>query len=240
MKYLYLLIDLFTIIIPLLFSFHPKIKFYKEWSSFIPANIITVIIFIIWDILFTKYGVWGFNKNYVCGIYLYNLPVEELLFFICVPYACVFTYYCINRFYKIKWSLMFERLFIPFFSIALLIVGIYFYSKLYTSITFISLAVFLLLIKYIFKSNWLIKLLSIYPLLLIPFFIVNGILTGTGIQQPVVWYNDQQNLGLRLLTIPVEDIFYGFELILTNILLYQNFKNDLISFYNRKSGLKPI
>lgn len=225
MKLLYLLIDLFTIIIPLLFSFHPKIKFYKEWKWFIPANILTATIFIIWDILFTNYGVWGFNANYITGIYFYNLPVEELLFFFCIPYACVFTYYCINKFYKIKWRPKYENIFILTLSLLLLSSGIYFYPKLYTSITFISLSVVLLFIQYILKNTWLIKLLSAYVFLFIPFLIVNGILTGTGLQQPVVWYNDVENMGIRILTIPVEDIFYGLEFIVLNVFFYNLFRS---------------
>jgi lycopene cyclase domain-containing protein len=68
------------------------------------------------------------------------------------------------------------------------------------------------------------KFFTIYPVLLIPFFVVNGILTGSVIEQPVVWYNNQENLGIRLFTIPVEDIFYGLELMVLTILFYENFK----------------
>ena len=60
--------------------------------------------------------------------------------------------------------------------------------------------------------------------LLIPFFIVNGILTGTGIDEPVVWYNNAENLSIRILTIPIEDIFYGFELIILTIYFQELFK----------------
>ena len=225
MKYLYLLIDVFTVIVPLLFSFHPGIKFYKEWKWFIPANIITAGLFILWDIFFTKNGVWGFNENYITGIYFYGLPIEELLFFICIPYACVFTYYCLNIFYKLKCRPHIEHIFISSLAIILLVAGSYYYYRQYTSSVFISLSVLLIGMKYFLKKDWLGKLFIIYPVLLIPFFIVNGILTGSGLEQPVVWYNNNENLGVRLLTIPVEDIFYGFELILVNLFFYKLFRS---------------
>lgn len=225
MKYLYLLIDLLTVIIPLLFSFHPKIKFYKEWKWFFPANILTAVIFISWDIIFTKKGVWGFNEKYLTGNYFFNLPVEEVLFFICIPYACVFTYYCISRFYTIKWQRWLEHFVIVSLSCLLLVAGCYYYPKLYTASVFLSLPILLLALQYLFKVNWLARLLSIYALLLLPFMIVNGILTGTGLPQPVVWYNDAENMGLRLLTIPVEDIFYGLELVLLNVWFYHLFRS---------------
>ena len=34
MKFLYLLVDLFTAIVPFIFSFHPKLKFYKNFKAF--------------------------------------------------------------------------------------------------------------------------------------------------------------------------------------------------------------
>jgi lycopene cyclase domain-containing protein len=91
----------------------------------------------------------------------------------------------------------------------------------YTAYSFISLGILLVAVTFLWNTFGLVRLLSIYPVLLIPFFIVNGILTGTGPDAPVVWYNNDENLGIRLLTIPVEDIFYGFELLLLNVLLYE-------------------
>ena len=225
MRSLYLLIDLFTVIVPLAFSFHPRIRFYKEWKWFMPANILTAVLFITWDMIFTGNGIWGFDPGYILGIYIYNIPLEEVLFFICIPYACVFTYYCLDRFFKPSRLEQFETSFILLLSFSLLIAGIIFYSRSYTSATFISLSLVLFFLKFFFKVPWLSKLLGIYPLLLIPFFIVNGVLTGSWTQHPVVWYNDQENLGIRLFTIPIEDIFYGFELILLNIFFYKRLKS---------------
>ena len=53
---------------------------------------------------------------------------------------------------------------------------------------------------------------------------MNGILTGTGLEEPVVWYNDDENLGIRLLTIPIEDIGYAFTMIFGNVFLIEKFK----------------
>ena len=88
----YMQVLTFSIIIPLIFSFHNKIQFYKRWSAFIRANILATIPFLIWDELFTRNGIWGFNNEHIIGVYLFNLPIEEILFFTVIPYCCVFTY----------------------------------------------------------------------------------------------------------------------------------------------------
>jgi len=226
MKFLYLLIDFFTVIIPLLFSFHPKIKFYKTWKAFFVASFTVAIIFIIWDAVFTQLGVWSFNARYITGIYFLQLPIEEILFFICIPFSCVFTYYCLDKFYNLAWNPKTENLFCIFLSIALLITGLIFLDKLYTSVTFISTAFVCLILKFILKINWFGKVISIYAILLIPFLIVNGILTGTGLEEPVVIYNNSENLGIRIVSIPIEDVFYGFELVLLNLLIYLQLTNE--------------
>lgn len=101
MKLTYLLVDFFTILVPLLFSFHPKIKFYKTWKAFFTGALLVVTIFMIWDTIFTSLGVWNFNPRYISGIYFINLPIEEILFFICIPFSSVFTYYCLDKFYNL-------------------------------------------------------------------------------------------------------------------------------------------
>ena len=61
---------------------------------------------------------------------------------------------------------------------------------------------------------------------------MNGILTGSGIEGNVVWYNDAQNLGVRLGTIPVEDTVYAFSMILMNLFLFGFFKKKLANKKN--------
>lgn len=220
MKSLYLLVDFFTVIVPVIFSFHPKIKFYKTWKHFFVSAIAVALVFIIWDSIFTRLGVWNFNPRYVTGIYFFRLPIEEILFFICIPFSCVFTYYCLDKFYNLAWKPKTETVFCVFLSTALLVVGFIYLDRLYTSVTFFSTAFVCLILKFVFKIDWFGKAVSVYAVLIIPFLVVNGILTGTGLEEPVVRYNDAGNLNIRILTIPVEDVFYGFELILLNLFLY--------------------
>lgn len=218
----YAQILLLSIIIPFIFSFHSKIEFYKHWISFIKANLITLIPFIIWDELFTKNGIWGFNKEHLYGLYIANLPLEEILFFIIIPYCCVFTYYVIkklelNNNYKIqKISLTIGAI--------ILITGIVLNSYLYTTITFISLGVLLILVSYT-NSKLLPTFYLTYLIITATFFIIiNGILTGGTLENAPVWYNNSENLNVRIWTIPVEDFFYSMLLMLSNIYLFEIFK----------------
>lgn len=65
--------------------------------------------------------------------------------------------------------------------------------------------------------------LSYLLIFLGPFLIVNGILTGSFIDEPVVWYNNSENFSIRVLTIPIEDFVYGFLLYLMNVTLYESY-----------------
>jgi lycopene cyclase domain-containing protein len=220
-KYLYITIDFLSILFPLLFSFYSKANFSKKWKYLWPAILISSAFFILWDIQFTKMGVWGFNPKYLTGIYFFNLPIEEVLFFICVPYACVFTYEAVNFLNKKNLSptvVKYTTYLMVFF---LLTSGLLNISRWYTATTFLSCSLFLILLNVIIKPNYLGKFYIAFLFILIPFFIVNGILTGTGIEQEVVWYNNTENLGLRMGTIPFEDTFYGMLLILINISIFE-------------------
>lgn len=95
-KRAYLYLHIFTFLPVFLLSFDKKVHFYKKWKFLFPAIGMVGLFFILWDEYFTKVGVWGFNPDYLMGWYVLDLPVEEMLFFFTVPYACVFTYECLK------------------------------------------------------------------------------------------------------------------------------------------------
>ncbi len=224
MNYLYLLINIFTISIPLIRSFEPKIQFYKNFKALILGILVSGTIFIIWDIYFTKNGIWGFNSKYLTGISLLHLPIEEWMFFISVPFACVFIYEVLNYFLSPDHSVKGKHPFGISLAILLIAFGILNLDKWYTSITFISTGFYLFYLSYLLKVSWLSKFFRAYIVILVPFFIVNGLLTGTGIEEQIVWYNNAENLGIRILTIPIEDSIYGMLLILINVHVFEKFR----------------
>lgn len=214
MHYLYLLLNLGSLSIPFLFSFHAKLKFYKYWKPLFIGIITSMLIFIPWDIFFTVNGFWGFNNDYFLGVKLFNLPIEEWLFFICIPYACVFTHYALLHYFpEMKLSKGITKTISFVFIFLLVVVSIYNYDKWYTFINF-TFAIILILIVLKKNLDLLSEFYATFLIMLIPFFIVNGILTGSFINNEVVWYNNAENLNIRLFTIPIEDTVYAFTLIL--------------------------
>lgn len=220
MKYTYLAVNLLTVFIPLIFTFHPRLRFYKAWGALLPAILLPAAVFIVWDYFFTRAGVWGFNPAYLTGIRWFGLPMEEVLFFFCIPYACVFTYFCLNLLFQLQMNRRLENLITGSLVVSLCIVGISFSGRAYTFSALLTLALLLLIAKFLFRVNWLGRFYMVYAILILPFMIVNGILTGSWIDNAVVWYDDSENLGIRVGTIPVEDIFYGMALILFNLMVF--------------------
>ncbi len=225
--YTYLLLNFFSILVPLLFSFEKRICFIKKLPALIPAIVLTGTFFIIWDHYLTVWNVWGFNKEYVLGYFLWDLPIEEWLFFITIPYSCVFIYESLNFLFKKDLLFSISKNISWLLIVVLSIVVLFNTDKLYTSIKFSSTVIFLLLVVGK-KSVVLGKFYRAYLVSLIPFFIVNGILTAL----PVVTYNNAENLGIRIGTIPIEDTVYSLLLLLMNVTFYEFFKK--INLHNAK------
>ena len=224
MKYLYLWLNIGSFIVPFLFSFHPRLKFYKKWKYFFPAVAIMMALFISWDVIFTNNGIWGFNELYISGYRILNLPIEEWLFFICIPYACIFTHYSLKHFFP-RFILSDKILNVFYVTLlAILIISLwYLYDRLYTLVNFMY-AIVLLSLIFNFRKKDLQLFLPTYFIILIPFFMVNGILTGSFIHEQVVWYNDLETMGIRVGTVPLEDSIYALTMLITVFVLMEWFE----------------
>ena len=225
MNPIYLYLNIFTIFFPFVLSFDRKVAFYKEWKYLFPAIIIMAIFFIGKDVWFASMQIWGFNDRYLIGIRWLGLPVEEWMFFVVVPYAIVFIYACLKAYLNTDPLSKVHRPLITGLSILLVVVGLMNYSKLYTSIIFILTALLLLYNVYLRKA-WLSMFMLAYFVSFIPFFLVNGVLTGSWLDEPIVWYDNSHNLGIRIFTIPIEDTVYNLMMFLMTVQLMEWFKKQ--------------
>lgn len=220
MKAAYLLINFLTILFPIVLSFDSRVQFYKSWKFIFPGLIITGLVFLVWDHLFTILDVWSFNPDYVIGLYILNLPIEEILFFITVPFACIFIYECLKYYIKKDLLKSVSRMISIMLIILSIVLLLTFYDRVYTLITFGLLLLALSYAEFIQKAN-LGRFYLAYLVSLIPFYIVNGILTSI----PIVMYNNAENMAFRIGTIPFEDHFYSMSMLLINIRLFEYFKS---------------
>ncbi|WP_296702062.1 lycopene cyclase domain-containing protein [Algoriphagus sp.] len=224
-KYLYLGVNIFAISFPLVRSFEPKIKFATKWRALFPAIFITGAFFLIWDHWFTVMGIWEFNSRYILGVYLFELPLEEWLFFFTVPFACIFIYEVLIYFFPGDPLKDFGKPFVYVMVPLLIGFGLMHLDKWYTSVNFFIGAIALMVHFLVFNDKYLGKFLFAYLVHLIPFILCNGVLTGGLTDEPVVIYNNSENLGIRIWTVPVEDTIYSMTLLLMNVSFFEKFRS---------------
>lgn len=221
---LYFILLIGSIAFPLLLSFDKKLHFYTQWKYVLPSILIVAAFYILCDVFMTKWGVWGFNSKYVSNVSFFKLPLEEWLFFIIIPYASIFLHEAfILYFPHIRVGDRLSKYLTISIIVVLALILVLHYDKIYTVYIFSTLILALLLALFD-KSGIMPGYYITFLLILIPFFIVNALLTGSFIESEVVWYNDNENLGIRVFTIPIEDFGYAFSLMLFNLLLIRRFE----------------
>lgn len=212
----YLLINIFIILVPLLLSFEKNITFYKKIAYYLFSIAIISTAFIIWDAAATKRGDWAFNPDYLIGIYFFGLPIEEIFFFITVPYSTIFIYETVSFYIKNK-KLKLNKYYFLVPIILLLINAYLFKHQPYTfTVSLFTVSFFLISLFYdklILSRNFWITISITY----MPFLLVNYVLTSV----PIVTYNPEAFWNIRITTIPLEDFIYSFSMISLWIFFYE-------------------
>lgn len=235
-SYYYLLLDVFSFLIPFLFSFERKrMHFIQHWKAYFTAIFSVGIFFILWDSYFAYKDVWGFNDQYLIGLKILKLPIEEWLFFLLIPYASVFIHYSLKYFLP---KIILKANVTQWITYVLFVVGlaltVFNYDKIYT---FVCLGLFtaLMLLQIIFKWKYAQRFYISFIIIYIPFYFVNSALTGSYSENPVVFYDNTENLGIRVGTMPLEDSFYCFTLLYSIVLVFEYLKTKEI-FCSKKSS----
>lgn len=234
MRFTYLLIDLFVLFSPyiVLLILRNILKISQKifnYKSFIKAFLISGTLFILWDIVFTKIGVWSFNPQHTFGFTILWLPIEEILFFLCIPFASIALFTLVDHLIG-KVEIKISNIYLYLSSFIFVLLGL-FVSKLYTSVVLILLGIYIFFLAS-YYPKYLLEKLSTYIFFIIsflPFILVNYILTSI----PVVIYNSEYLTNIRILTIPIEDFAYSMLMLLSFLHLYLFFNNNGIQ--NKKN-----
>jgi lycopene cyclase domain-containing protein len=217
MRWEYLIFNIIIVSGPVFLSFIRSVHYFKKWKYAFMAIIPVLIPFTIWDSMVTGRH-WWFNPEYVSGLYIAGLPLGEWLFFVSVPFSVLFIWeiFSVKTEHRISEKLKI----IKFLLMCLSIFGIVFWfmGKEYTALVLFALSItgfvdWRLKTEVLARPNTYIYLSIVFLLNLV----FNGYLTA----RPIVLYDAQYQLNFRIYTVPVEDVFYGFALILLNTSLYE-------------------
>ncbi len=202
-----------------------RLNVYSSVKYMFPAIAFSAAILIMIDLQFAKLAVWSYHPKYVLGINLLDLPVEEWLFYIVVPFLGIFIYEFVKQ--------QFSRFEYPNFSlllsfIVLVLVGITSYSshsKTYPFFLFFLITIYLgyTIFRNRFKTHYTKFYLS-YILLLVPFILIEKVLIGL----PIIEYNDVYFLGAQLFSVPIENFASLFLLHIITITVYEYLKERRI------------
>lgn len=230
-QYLYWYIHAFTFIPVFFLSFDKRVHYYTEWKYLWKPILYVGVIFILWDMMKTYLGVWGFNPKYISGLFIVNIPIEECFFFLTVPFACVFIYECLNYYFPKDIFLYFERQLTILLSILFITIGCLSWAITYSCTTYLVAGFYLLWhLLYIDNQKIRSRFYFAYLVTWLPFIFVDGILTGGYQQEPIILYNPEEFLGFRVTSLPFEDSIYLIPLFLGIITI---FEKERIPFKNK-------
>ncbi len=221
---LLLWINIFIVIGPLLLSFDKRVQFYKQWKTVIPAVILVGLFFAFWGGYFTRIGVWGFNPDYLSGITYFRMPLEEILFFFTASFAFSFIYIEVKSYLSKFRPIHFSYYFSLFFTLICLATSIIYRDNIYTFTAFGIAGLINWIIYFGYTPKWYPYFIISFFVAIIPFFFLEGLLLGVVTGNPLSWYNPEEIIGFRILSIPVEEFFLIFSINFSVIIAHEFLK----------------
>lgn len=104
----YGLVLLCCVAVPALLYLHPNYPLKGKMKIVFTSIFISAVPFIGWDVWATSLKHWSFNPLYHSNFFIFNLPLEEVLFFIAVPFCITFVWSLISRYNS--WKDLFTKL----------------------------------------------------------------------------------------------------------------------------------
>ncbi len=95
-QYLLLMVGCLVITLPLEVVFGARV--WRQPQRLLTAMALPVAIFVVWDVIAIARHHWTYNPRYVTGWNLpFDLPVEELAFFLVIPICSLLTLEAVRR-----------------------------------------------------------------------------------------------------------------------------------------------
>ena len=197
-------------------TFAPKVYYYRKTGPLFFSMLVVSSLFVVWDALATARGDWAFNDQYIGPNRLFGLPLEEVFFFITVPYSCIFLYETFRTYFKER-PVLYNRYIYGVLAIACFIAAAVLINKTYSATVLIMTGALFTSAFLCFRSVFSSGLYWAYIIVCtILFAIFNQVLTSL----PVVTYSSQAITGIRLGTIPIEDFLYNYSLLSFYLIIY--------------------
>ncbi len=195
--------------------------YWPRWKAFGGALLAVSLPFIVWDHFVTNWW-WYFSEQYTLGIHLGSLPIEEILFFVVVPWGCLVLWNNIRPEWKKK------RVAFPVegvLALPLLLLGVIAVLNSWWYTASVSLLLPLVIGATSWKKRWLNQASTL--LFLGGVFVLTLVFNGYLTARPIVTYNPAIITNWRIWTVPIEDFLYGYILVGGVVWVYEQLKRRL-------------
>lgn len=86
-------------VVPFVVSFWPPLRFWSHGRALFVSLATTFVVFVAWDVIAVHRGHWAFRSDRVAPLSWAGLPLDELAFFVVIPFCCIFTWAAVNFIY---------------------------------------------------------------------------------------------------------------------------------------------
>lgn len=73
------------------------IRVYQSWRERILIPLTLFAVGVVWDTYAVSRGHWEFNDEFLLGVYIGKLPLEEYVFILVIPYLVLVVYHALKR-----------------------------------------------------------------------------------------------------------------------------------------------
>ncbi|NWN87369.1 MAG: lycopene cyclase domain-containing protein [Micrococcaceae bacterium] len=91
-QYEYLLLMAACVLITLPLEFLLRARVYRRLPLMLPSVLVVVLVFGLWDLVGIARDHWTYNPEFITGIHLGIMPLEELVFFIVISLCALLSY----------------------------------------------------------------------------------------------------------------------------------------------------